>query len=147
MCARRQSIGVEVLFALSCTVCGAGVERVGLGGFGHHQIFCGRARFSYHRKHVPQRSGHACPRLPQNRSVPVCSGCHPGRVTGLLWDDVKDLFDPHTMGSLPNLRVPDTAVDDRQALLDLIVERGWLRRGTSAPGTGRAVWSWPREVS
>lgn len=45
-------------------------------------------------------------------------------MTGLLRDDVKDLFDPHTMGSLPNLRVPDTAVDDRQALLDLIVERG-----------------------
>lgn len=49
-------------------------------------------------------------------------------MTGLLWDDVKDLFDPHTMGSLPNLRVPDTAVDHWQALLELIVERGWRHR-------------------
>ncbi|MFW5417772.1 hypothetical protein J0910_14265 [Nocardiopsis sp. CNT-189] len=58
-------------------------------------------------------------------------------MADLLWDDVKDLFDPRTTGSLPDLRVPDTAVSDWQALLDLVVERGWRHRyaegGAAAP--------------
>ncbi|WP_017580182.1 hypothetical protein [Nocardiopsis valliformis] len=49
-------------------------------------------------------------------------------MADLLWDDVKDLFDPHTMGSLPDLRIPDTTVNDWQTLLHLVVERGWRHR-------------------
>ncbi|MEV7886081.1 hypothetical protein ACWD3I_05360 [Streptomyces sp. NPDC002817] len=43
----------------------------------------------------------------------------------LLWDDVKECFDPDATGTLPDLRVPHTSADDWQALLDLVVERGW----------------------
>lgn len=61
-------------------------------------------------------------------------------MADLLWDDVKDLFDPHTMGSLPDLRVPDTAVHDWQILLDLVLERGWEHRYSE----GGAVAPLPR---
>lgn len=44
----------------------------------------------------------------------------------LLWDDVKEHFDPDGSGSLPDLRVPHTSTDDWQTLLDLVVERGWI---------------------
>jgi hypothetical protein len=44
----------------------------------------------------------------------------------LLWDDVKEHFDPDGTGSLPDLRVPHTSTDDWQTLLDLVVERGWI---------------------
>ncbi|NNN37075.1 hypothetical protein HLK59_43380 [Streptomyces sp. S3(2020)] len=43
----------------------------------------------------------------------------------LLWDDVKDHFDPDATGALPDLRIPYASADDWQALLDLVVERGW----------------------
>lgn len=43
----------------------------------------------------------------------------------LLWDDVRELFDPDLMGSLPGACVPHTSVADWQALLDLVVARGW----------------------
>ncbi|WP_167519091.1 hypothetical protein [Streptomyces chryseus] len=43
----------------------------------------------------------------------------------LLWDDVSCFFDPDLMGSLPDVRVPDTSVEDWQAVLDLIKSRGW----------------------
>lgn len=46
-------------------------------------------------------------------------------MADLLWDDVSDFFDPHQMGSLPDLRVPDTSAEDWQALLDLVEEKGW----------------------
>lgn len=52
------------------------------------------------------------------------SGQH-GGVADLLWDDVKRFFDPDLMGSLPDVRVPDASVDDWQAVLDLVVEKGW----------------------
>jgi hypothetical protein len=51
-------------------------------------------------------------------------------VTTLLWDDVKDLFDPDLMGWLPDLRVPDTSVHDWQTFLEVVVERGWRHRYT-----------------
>ncbi|MFE3456734.1 hypothetical protein ACFXKD_04255 [Nocardiopsis aegyptia] len=51
-------------------------------------------------------------------------------MADVWWDDVKDLFDPGTMGALPDARVPDTSGRDWQALLDLIVERGWRHRYT-----------------
>lgn len=46
-------------------------------------------------------------------------------VAELLWDDVKCFFDLDLMGSLPDLRVPNTSVEDWQAVLDLVAERGW----------------------
>lgn len=47
-----------------------------------------------------------------------------GVATDLVWDDVRDLFDPNLMGSLPDACVPDTSVKDWQDLLDLVVARG-----------------------
>ncbi|MGY0021282.1 hypothetical protein ACVHNB_20220 [Streptomyces sp. YJ-C3] len=46
-------------------------------------------------------------------------------MTELLWDDVKCLFDPDLMGSLPDVRVPDASVEDWQTVLDLVAEKGW----------------------
>jgi hypothetical protein len=43
----------------------------------------------------------------------------------LNWDDVRELFDPDLLGSLPDACVPGTSVEDWQALLDLVVARGW----------------------
>ncbi len=48
-----------------------------------------------------------------------------GGVADLLWDDVKGFFDPDLMGSLPDVRVPDASVEDWQAVLDLVAEKGW----------------------
>ncbi|EPD55720.1 hypothetical protein [Streptomyces sp. HGB0020] len=46
-------------------------------------------------------------------------------MADLQWDDVKCFFDPDLMGSLPDLRVPGVSVEDWQAVLDLVAERGW----------------------
>jgi hypothetical protein len=46
-------------------------------------------------------------------------------VADLLWDDVSCFFDPDSMGSLPDVRVPNTSVEDWQAVLDLVAEKGW----------------------
>jgi len=46
-------------------------------------------------------------------------------VSDLLWDDVKCFFDPDLMGSLPDVRVPNASVEDWQAVIDLVAERGW----------------------
>jgi hypothetical protein len=43
----------------------------------------------------------------------------------LLWDDVRELFDSDRMGPLPDACVPHTSAADWQALLDLVVARGW----------------------
>ncbi|MFK0191401.1 hypothetical protein [Kitasatospora sp. NPDC090308] len=43
----------------------------------------------------------------------------------LLWDDVRDFFDPDLMGSLPDACVADTSVEDWQAVLDLVRSKGW----------------------
>jgi hypothetical protein len=51
-----------------------------------------------------------------------------GGVTDLVWDDVKCFFDPDLMGSLPDVRVPDASVEDWQAVLDLVAEKGWKCR-------------------
>ncbi len=48
-----------------------------------------------------------------------------GRVADLLWDDVSCFFDPDLMGSLPDVRVPNASVEDWQAVLDLVAEKGW----------------------
>ncbi|MFJ3518787.1 MULTISPECIES: hypothetical protein [unclassified Streptomyces] len=49
-------------------------------------------------------------------------------MSDLLWDDVKCFFDPDSMGSLPDVRVPDCSVGDWQAVLDLVGARGWACR-------------------
>lgn len=53
-----------------------------------------------------------------------------------LWDDVQDLFGPHLMGSLPDVCVPGTTVEDWQAVFDLVRARGWawtyVEGGTAA---------------
>ncbi|MFF8096239.1 hypothetical protein [Streptomyces sp. NPDC016675] len=46
-------------------------------------------------------------------------------MADLLWDDVKCFFDPDLMGSLPDMRVPNASVQDWQAVLDLVAEKGW----------------------
>ncbi|WP_030315395.1 hypothetical protein [Streptomyces sp. NRRL B-3229] len=43
----------------------------------------------------------------------------------LLWDDVRNFFDPDLMGALPDVRVPGTSVADWQAVFDLVRSRGW----------------------
>lgn len=52
-------------------------------------------------------------------------GLQPDLQPDLLWDEVKGIFDPELMGSLPDLHVPDASADDWQALLDLVAESGW----------------------
>ncbi|MGW1154750.1 hypothetical protein ACWD45_26120 [Streptomyces rubiginosohelvolus] len=49
-------------------------------------------------------------------------------MADLLWDDVKCFFDPDIMGSLPDVRVPNTSAEDWQAVLDLVAEKGWKRQ-------------------
>jgi hypothetical protein len=46
-------------------------------------------------------------------------------MSDLLWDDVKDWFDPETYGTLPDVCVPETDVADWQATIDLVRSRGW----------------------
>jgi hypothetical protein len=46
-------------------------------------------------------------------------------VPDLLWDDVKSLFDPDANGTLPDVVVEGTTVEDWQVLLDLVQSRGW----------------------
>ncbi|NUL02439.1 hypothetical protein HRW07_04100 [Streptomyces lunaelactis] len=61
-------------------------------------------------------------------------------MSELLWDDVAYFFDPDLMGSLPDVRVPDTSVEDWQAVLDLVGEGGWKCRYSE----GGAVLPVPR---
>lgn len=46
----------------------------------------------------------------------------------LLWDEVKNFFDPDLMGALPDLFVPGASVEDWQALFGLIQTRNWQWR-------------------
>ncbi|MEH0984605.1 hypothetical protein [Micromonospora sp. CPCC 205556] len=43
----------------------------------------------------------------------------------LVWDDVKNFFDPNLMGALPDVRVEDASVEDWQAVFDLVQAQGW----------------------
>lgn len=66
-------------------------------------------------------------------------------MADLLWDEVKEFFDSDLMGTLPDLLVPGTSVEDWQAVLDLIDERGWKHQyfdGQSivpVPGAGTVL--------
>ncbi|WP_406455962.1 hypothetical protein OH768_21500 [Streptomyces sp. NBC_01622] len=46
-------------------------------------------------------------------------------MLAVLWDDVKCFFDLDLVGSLPDARVPNASVEDWQAVLDLVAEKGW----------------------
>ncbi|MFJ8210597.1 hypothetical protein [Streptomyces sp. NPDC096033] len=46
-------------------------------------------------------------------------------MADLLWDDVSGFFDLDLMGALPDVRVPGCSVEDWQAVLDLVEDRGW----------------------
>lgn len=77
----------------------------------------------------------------------------------LLWDEVKQFFDPDRMGTLPDVCVPGTSPEDWQAVLDLVRSRGWsyacsedgaavrLPRAADMPaagdGVGRVLRVWP----
>ncbi|MFF3215436.1 hypothetical protein ACFYYB_32970 [Streptomyces sp. NPDC002886] len=43
----------------------------------------------------------------------------------LLWDDVRNFFDPDLMGALPDVCVPDASAADWEAVFDLIRSSGW----------------------
>ena len=43
----------------------------------------------------------------------------------LVWEEVKNFFDPDLMGSLPDVRVEDASVQDWQAVFDLVRSQGW----------------------
>ncbi|MEU0947504.1 hypothetical protein ABZ379_33110 [Streptomyces canus] len=62
-------------------------------------------------------------------------------MADLLWDDVEFFFDPDLVGSLPDVRVPGASVEDWQAVLDLVAERGWqceYSEGEMVPSVPRA---------
>jgi hypothetical protein len=59
-------------------------------------------------------------------------------VNSLRWEEVAEFFDPELMGTLPDAVVPDTSVGDWQAVLDLVIERGWPHQ-YSEGGRVRAV--------
>ncbi|MFC8276623.1 hypothetical protein ACFUJR_29650 [Streptomyces sp. NPDC057271] len=61
-------------------------------------------------------------------------------MSDLLWDDVKCFFDLDLMGVLPDVRVPDASVEDWQAVLDLVAEKGWKCQYSE----GRSVLPVPR---
>lgn len=48
-----------------------------------------------------------------------------GGVRDLLWDVAKCLFGLDLIGSLPDVRIPNSSVEDWQAVLGLVVEKGW----------------------
>ncbi|MEU5041570.1 hypothetical protein [Streptomyces griseorubiginosus] len=46
-------------------------------------------------------------------------------MADLLWDEVSSCFDPDLMGSLADMRVLGASVQDWEAVLDLVAEKGW----------------------
>lgn len=58
----------------------------------------------------------------------------------LLWDDVRNFFDPELMGALPDVSVEEASVADWQAVLDLVRASGWRWQYTE----GDAVLPLPR---
>ncbi|MFE4591165.1 hypothetical protein [Streptomyces laurentii] len=46
-------------------------------------------------------------------------------MSDLVWVDVSQCLDPDSMGALPDVRVPGVSAEGWQAVLDLVVEKGW----------------------
>ncbi|MER6137105.1 hypothetical protein [Streptomyces sp. NPDC001815] len=61
-------------------------------------------------------------------------------MADLLWADVRGFFDPDLMGALPDVRVPNTSVEDWQLVLDLVAKKGWKRQYSE----GETVFPVPR---
>lgn len=59
-------------------------------------------------------------------------------MSDLLWDDVRNFFDPELMGALPDLWVPGTSVEDWQTVFDLVRSSGWTWKFTEG-GVARAL--------
>jgi hypothetical protein len=51
----------------------------------------------------------------------------------LLWDEVKNFFDPDLMGALPDVFVPGASVEDWEALLGLVRTRNWQWQYSEGP--------------
>ncbi|WP_404870740.1 hypothetical protein ACI1MP_00065 [Kitasatospora griseola] len=55
----------------------------------------------------------------------------------LMWDDVRNFFDPDLMGALPDVCVEGATVEDWQAVFDLVRSSGWaweyLEGGVAGP--------------
>ncbi|WP_345702073.1 hypothetical protein [Kitasatospora terrestris] len=55
----------------------------------------------------------------------------------LLWDNVRNFFDPELIGALPDVCVEGTTVEDWQAMFDLVRSSGWtwdyLEGGVAGP--------------
>ncbi|MFF4349054.1 hypothetical protein [Streptomyces sp. NPDC001530] len=55
----------------------------------------------------------------------------------LLWDDVRNFFDPDLMGALPDVSVEGTSVEDWQVVFELVRSSGWaweyLEGGVAGP--------------
>jgi hypothetical protein len=49
-------------------------------------------------------------------------------MNSLRWEEVSVFFNPDLMGTLPDVVVPGTSVDDWQSLLDLVAERDWAHQ-------------------
>ncbi|MDO0909351.1 hypothetical protein QQM39_00240 [Streptomyces sp. DT2A-34] len=54
----------------------------------------------------------------------------------LLWDDVKNFFDPDLMGALPDVCVPESSVTDWEAVFDLVRSSGWTWEYSEGGVTG-----------
>ncbi|WP_181698914.1 hypothetical protein [Nocardia sp. GTS18] len=46
-------------------------------------------------------------------------------MADLQWDEVKNFFDPHLMGTLPDVSVASTSAEDWQAVFDMVRSEGW----------------------
>lgn len=54
------------------------------------------------------------------------TGRQHGGMPDLLWDNVKDFFDPDLMGALPDVCVEGASVEDWQSVFDLVRSCGWV---------------------
>jgi hypothetical protein len=60
-----------------------------------------------------------------NRAAFEWADVQHGGMPDLLWDDVRNFFDPDLMGALPDVSVAGTSVEDWQAVFDLVRSSGW----------------------
>jgi hypothetical protein len=98
----------------------AQIEQAWCPGQGAHQVCdLGELCVADRREGVPYGFGQG-----KRGALGRGAGQH-GGMADLLWDDVSSFFDPDLMGSLPDVRVPNASVEDWQAVLDLVQEKGW----------------------
>ncbi len=71
-----------------------------------------------------------------NRAAFEWADVQHGGMPDLLWDDVRNFFDPDLMGALPDVSVAGTSVEDWQAVFDLVRSSGWTREYTEGGVAG-----------